>query len=84
MIFFRPSAMKLNPRMVTNIAKPGNKVIHQAMPSVDLDSIRIFPQLGIGGCTPSPRKLKLDSSKIAPAIPKVALTRTGPIALGIK
>ena len=82
--FFNPSAIKLNPRIVKRIATPGNTVIHQAIPSVDLDSIRILPQLGVGGCTPNPRKLKPDSIKIAPAIPRVAFTNTGPTALGIK
>ena len=35
-------------------------------------SFSITPQLGVGGCTPKPRKLKLASDKTAPAIPKLA------------
>ena len=36
----------------------------------------IVPQLGVGGCTPSPRKLSDASPMIAPAMPSVACTTT--------
>ncbi len=45
-------------------------------------SVSIWPQLGSGGGTPSPRKLRLASVRIAPAMPKVAATMIGPKALG--
>jgi hypothetical protein len=34
------------------------------------------PQLGVGGCTPSPRKLSAASERIAPAMPNVDCTVT--------
>ena len=37
----------------------------------------MFPQLGAGGWTPNPRKLRLASIKIAEATPSVAVTKTG-------
>ncbi len=46
-------------------------------------SLIMFPQLGIGGRTPTPRKLNDDSSTIAS--PSVALNETmiGPSAFGM-
>ncbi|MNR58554.1 hypothetical protein D3C85_1795830 [compost metagenome] len=34
----------------------------------------IFPQVAVGGITPSPKKLRTDSVRIAPPIFKVAIT----------
>ena len=44
--------------------------------------VKVWPQLGVGCCTPKPRKLRLDSVMIAPAKPNVAATTTGPMTLG--
>ena len=44
--------------------------------------VSVCPQLGVGCCTPKPRKLRLDSVRIAPASPSVAATTTGPTTLG--
>jgi hypothetical protein len=45
-------------------------------------AVRMFPQDGVGGCTPMPRKESADSVRIAPATPRVAATRTGASVLG--
>ena len=42
----------------------------------------IVPQLGVGGCTPRPRKLSDASAMIAPAMPSVACTTTAGSAVG--
>lgn len=42
----------------------------------------MLPQLGNGSCTPSPKKLRPDSVRIAPPIRNVADTMTGAIAFG--
>jgi hypothetical protein len=42
----------------------------------------MFPQLGVGGWTPTPRKLSALSSRMFPAIESVANTSTGPTRLG--
>ena len=64
------------------MARPGNKVNHQAISIKFLDWDKISPQLGVGGCTPKPKKLKLDSTKMAEATPKVAETKIGAKLLG--
>ncbi|OPY10892.1 MAG: hypothetical protein A4E67_00414 [Syntrophaceae bacterium PtaB.Bin038] len=45
-------------------------------------AVRMLPQLGVGGCTPIPRKLRADSVRIAPATPRVAATSTEAMQLG--
>ena len=42
----------------------------------------MFPQLAVGGWTPSPRKLSPDSTRMAPATPSVAEMSTGASVLG--
>src|SRR3990167_4707969 len=61
----KPSPNKLKPKIVRSIDSPGNNPNHQATPKVDFDSAKIFPQLGDGGWTPRPKKLKDDSNRIA-------------------
>jgi hypothetical protein len=45
-------------------------------------SLIISPQDEVGGCMPSPRKLRIDSVAMAPAIPRLATTITGAMTLG--
>ena len=52
------------------------------MSMLSFPAVRMFPQLGVGGWTPMPRKLRADSVRIAPATPSVAVTRTDAIAFG--
>ena len=78
-----PSPNKLNESTTTSMAKPGIKVSQGASKMKRLPSARIFPQVAWGGGTPNPRKLRPASVRIAEAIPIVADTRTGAIALGI-
>ncbi|MNE82738.1 hypothetical protein D3C80_1794870 [compost metagenome] len=47
-----------------------------------MPSAIIRPQLGVGGCTPMPRKLNELSSTMAVPRPKLTATMTGPSALG--
>jgi len=42
----------------------------------------IAPQLGVGACTPSPKKLKPASATMADAIPNVASTMIGAMMFG--
>src|SRR5262245_20199685 len=42
----------------------------------------MLPQLGLGGGSPRPRKLRPASARMTPAIPTVAWTMTGPAMLG--
>ena len=46
-------------------------------------SAMMLPQVGVGGLTPSPRKLKPASARIAEAALSVATTITGGSAFGI-
>ena len=65
-----------------NIANPGIKVNHHAKSMKSRDCDNISPQLGVGGCTPNPKKLNDDSMSMVEAIPNVADTITGAMALG--
>ncbi len=64
------------------MAIPGNAVSHHASKIYSLPFVRMFPQLGFGGCTPNPRKLRPASRSTAVASPIVAVTKTGARALG--
>src|SRR5262245_19638437 len=64
------------------MASPGNAVSHQPVGNSVRASARIEPQLAVEGGTPKPRKLRVDSIRIAEATPKVAATRTGASVLG--
>src|SRR5262249_23838922 len=64
------------------IATPGNAVNHQAPGSNCRALYRMEPQLGVDGGAPNPRKLKVDSIKIAEATPNVAATNTGASVFG--
>ena len=50
---------------------------HQAEPRYSRPWLSMLPQLGIGGCTPSPRKLSDDSTMISSASWKLETTSAG-------
>src|SRR5206468_11283640 len=78
----RPSPTMLYEVTVRNIAKPGNSVSHQPLGKSWRALERMEPQLAFDGGTPNPKKLNVDSIKMAEATPKVAATKTGAIVLG--
>ncbi len=45
-------------------------------------SATMFPQVGVGGWIPNPRKESADSARMAVAMSRVTLTMTGPMAFG--
>src|SRR5215510_368636 len=80
----RPSPTRLYEVTVMKIATPGNAVNHQALGSNWRALYRMEPQLAVDGGAPNPRKLRVDSIKIAEATPSVAATNTGARAFGSK
>src|SRR5687768_13076823 len=64
------------------MAKPGKAVSHHPLGNNCRDTERMEPQLAVDGGTPRPRKLKVDSIRIAEAMPNVAATNTGARVLG--
>ena len=67
-----PSPTRFSPSTVSMIARPGNVVKWGATRRNCLPSFSMEPHEGVGGCAPSPRKLRLPSAIIAAATPKVA------------
>src|SRR5206468_3121253 len=78
----RHSPTRLYEVTVTKIASPGKAASHHPLGSNCRASDRIDPQLAVDGGTPKPRKLRVDSIRIAEATPNVAATRTGAIEFG--
>ena len=74
-----PSPTRFSRDTVTNIAIPGARVRCQA--PVAYPSLKVCPHDGTEA-SPNPKKDKVLSVRIAEATPNVALTRTGPNALG--
>src|SRR5215831_12747074 len=64
------------------MARPGNTVSHQPLGRSWRALESIEPQLAVDGGTPNPRKLNVDSIKIADATPNVAATNTGARVFG--
>ena len=64
------------------IANPENVDTHDAVRIVIRPSLKMDPQVGSGGCTPMPRKLRAASMISAKAKFKVARTITGVITFG--
>ena len=63
-------------KITKNIA--GKKVIHHSPENKkSLPSLINVPREGVVGGTPTPKKLKVDSAKIASAKPIVPITNTG-------
>ncbi len=42
----------------------------------------MLPQVGVGGATPKPKKLKLASTRMAVAVQRLLITRISPRILG--
>src|SRR4051812_2001650 len=76
------SPPRLIASVVSMIARPGNVLSHQAVSRYCRPWPSIPPQDGLGGWTPSPRKLRVDSSTISRARSSVASTITGDRILG--
>src|SRR3989442_14775265 len=64
------------------MARPGKAASHQPLGMTSRARDRIDPQLAVDGGTPKPRKLNVDSIRMAEAIPKVAATKTGATVFG--
>src|SRR5262249_13177342 len=69
-----PSPTRLNPRTAPPMARPGTSDTHGAPRSRPRPSDTMAPQLGVGGCAPSPTNDSAASAMIAPAMPSVAAT----------
>ena len=77
-----PSPTRLKHVTVVKRAMPGKITIHQSSWMRSLPSLSNPPHEAWSGGTPKPRNERVDSARMAPAIPKEAETRTGPRALG--
>src|SRR5207237_5749497 len=77
-----PSPRRLYEVTVRNIAMPGKTVSHQPLGKSWRAFERMEPQLAVEGGTPKPKKLSVDSIRIAEATPKVAATNTGATVFG--
>ena len=76
--------MKLKANTTRKIATPGERVNQGAWSMVSKAPRNMPPQVGVGGLTPTPRKLSEASSKIAEAVARLACTMTGAMQLGIR
>src|SRR5262245_131629 len=73
----KPSPIRLYDVTVRKMARPGKAVNHHALGSNSRAPERIEPQLAVEVGVPNPRKLSVDSIRIADATPNVAATNTG-------
>src|SRR5262249_19630466 len=64
------------------MARPGHHAIHGAVSRNCWAALSMVPQLGRGGCTPSPRKDRIASAMTAPGMDTVAWTRSALLMLG--
>src|SRR5512137_883812 len=64
------------------MARPGKIAIHGAIVICDCAFLSILPQVGVGGWTPNPKKLSVDSVRIADPTRSVAETMMGLAAFG--
>ena len=60
----KPSPNILIPKTQIAMVKPGKKLIQGALRRKTFPPLRIFPQLGISGGIPTPKKLRLASDSI--------------------
>jgi hypothetical protein len=65
------------------IANPGNRETHGAIVRYCTPRFTIFPQVGVGGATPNPKKLKLASTLIAVDVHRLLMTNISPSILGV-
>src|SRR5262249_39641958 len=70
------------PRTVTKMARPGKSEIHGLDWMNATLALRSQPQLGVGGCVPSPRNESVASTMIEVAMPSVVVTMIGARQLG--
>src|SRR5262249_20687157 len=78
----KPSPRRLRPSTVKKIASPGNTESQGAALIWSRASESMLPQLGKGGRMPSPRNDSAASARIAPPMPRVAITIKGPRMFG--
>jgi hypothetical protein len=60
----KPSPNILIPKTQIAIVKPGKKLIQGALRRKTFPPLKIFPQLGNSGGTPTPKKLRLASDSM--------------------
>ena len=60
-----------------NMASPGKVEIHHARPSTSRPTATISPHSGVGGCAPSPRKLRPAPTEMAWPNSSVESTSSG-------
>jgi hypothetical protein len=77
-----PSPSKLKAKTEIRIASPAKTDIQGAIAKKSTPTRTMFPKVGVGGGTPTPKKLKLASSLIAVPIQRVLITRVSPKMLG--
>ena len=77
-----PSPRRLRPSTVKKMARPGNTDSHGAARIWSRASDSMLPQLGKGGRMPRPRNDSAASARMAPPMPSVAITISGPRMLG--
>src|SRR5262249_19943330 len=77
-----PSPTRLKASTDKSIATPGKIDSHGALSSTGAPSRIIFPQVGVGGETPRPIKLRLASMRMADAVNTLASTTVSPSKLG--
>ena len=64
--------------------KPGANASQGWVPSVACAWYNMFPQLARGGCTPTPKKLSADSSRMPRATASVSETMTACAAFDLR
>ena len=78
-----PSPARLKASTIRVIAIPGQNISQGFLDMKLRASPMIFPQDGVSGLIPTPRKLRPDSIRIAKAVMKLAITTTEAIIFAI-
>src|SRR5215831_2347370 len=78
----RPSPKRLKARTLRKMAAPGKRQIQGLISRIIRPALRSQPQLGVGGCVPSPRKLSEASAMIDVPTLSVEVTMRGAMQLG--
>src|SRR5262249_7848052 len=78
----KPSPNRLNASTVRKIAIPGKRHSQGLISKIIRPAFRSQPQLGVGGCVPSPRKLSEASAMIDVPTLSVEVTMRGAMQLG--
>src|SRR5205823_390913 len=77
-----PSEIRNTHSTVTKIINPGGYTSHGAVRNASCDRLSMLPQLDSGTGTPKPRKLRLDSARMALAMSTPATTSMTDPTLG--